>query len=152
MKTTLILGLAVIAQPFLVSQPIVEIAEPKKVEIVEFQSFSKLEAIPLPDVRSKPVKAVSVKGDKYTWLRAAGIPESDWTYVDYIIQKESGWNPSAKNRSSGACGLVQALPCSKLGSNWSDPVVALRWGDSYAHQRYGSWYQAYQFWLKNHYW
>lgn len=92
---------------------------------------------------------VAVSGGKTDWLRQAGIPESQWQYVDYIISKESGWRPTAVNKSSGACSLVQALPCSKIGANWADPVVALRWGNSYVKARYGGWQGAYQFWLKH---
>lgn len=89
-------------------------------------------------------------GGKYDWMAAAGIPERDWKYVDYIVSRESGWNPSAVNRSSGACGLVQALPCSKLGSNWRDPVHALRWQHNYVKSRYGGYAGAYSFWTRNH--
>lgn len=86
------------------------------------------------------------------WMAAAGIAESDWGYVDYIVSKESGWNPNATNRSSGACGLVQALPCSKVPGNGYDPVDNLRWANGYATGRYGSWAGAYNFWTRNHWW
>lgn len=80
-----------------------------------------------------------VSGTKQDWLSAAGIPEDQWDSADKLIQRESSWNPNAVNKSSGACGLVQALPCSKLGPNWNDPVVALKWGQKYVVGRYGSW-------------
>ncbi|MGP6171904.1 transglycosylase SLT domain-containing protein [Microbacterium sp. A196] len=86
------------------------------------------------------------------WMAAAGIPSSDWGYVDYIVSKESGWNPNATNRSSGACGLVQALPCSKVPGNGYDPVDNLRWANGYATGRYGSWAGAYNFWISNNWW
>lgn len=91
-------------------------------------------------------------GSKEDWMRAAGIAESDWGYVDYIVSAESGWNPNATNPSSGACGLVQALPCSKVPGNGYDPVDNLRWGSGYATGRYGSWAGAYAFWTRNHWW
>ncbi|MFT4220037.1 MAG: transglycosylase SLT domain-containing protein [Microbacterium sp.] len=91
-------------------------------------------------------------GSKTEWLRAAGIAESDWGYVDYIVKHESGWNPNATNASSGACGLVQALPCSKVPGNGYDPVDNLKWADGYAKGRYGSWGAAYAFWTSNHWW
>ncbi len=81
-------------------------------------------------------------GSHADWMAAAGIPESEWSAAEILIQRESSWNPNAVNPNGGACGLVQALPCSKLGANWSDPVVALKWGDQYVKQRYGSWQQA----------
>ncbi|QMU98769.1 transglycosylase SLT domain-containing protein [Microbacterium esteraromaticum] len=91
-------------------------------------------------------------GSKEEWMTAAGIASSDWPYVDYIVSKESGWNPNATNKSSGACGLVQALPCSKVPGNGYDPVDNLRWGNGYAVGRYGSWASAYSFWVRNHWW
>ncbi len=109
----------------------------------------------------EPVKQVEVIGAKpehrpYTgggtktdWLAASLIPQDMWGYADFMVQKESGWNPNAMNKSSGACGLAQALPCSKLGPNWNDPVVALNWMNGYVNGRYGGWEQAYAFWQKN---
>lgn len=99
-------------------------------------------------VKTEPVKQVEVIGAKsptlpYTgggtkteWLAASGIPSESWGYADFMVAKESGWNPNAVNKSSGACGLAQALPCSKLGPNWSNPVVALNWMNSYVNGRY----------------
>ncbi|WP_295101715.1 transglycosylase SLT domain-containing protein [uncultured Microbacterium sp.] len=86
------------------------------------------------------------------WMAAAGIAESDWGFVDYIVSRESGWNPNATNKSSGACGLVQALPCSKVPGNGYDPVDNLRWATGYATGRYGSWAGAHAFWTNNHWW
>ncbi|MEW2460689.1 MULTISPECIES: aggregation-promoting factor C-terminal-like domain-containing protein [Microbacterium] len=86
------------------------------------------------------------------WMAAAGIAQSDWQYVDYIVSRESGWNPNATNKSSGACGLVQALPCSKVPGNGYNPVDNLRWATGYATGRYGSWAGAYNFWTTNHWW
>lgn len=91
-------------------------------------------------------------GSASEWMAAAGIAESDWGYVDYIVGRESGWNPNATNRSSGACGLVQALPCSKVPGNGYDPVDNLRWANGYATGRYGSWAGAYDFWIRNNWW
>jgi Uncharacterized protein conserved in bacteria len=108
---------------------------------------------------SKQVEVVGTKqksmaytggGSKSDWLAASNIPQESWGYADFMVQKESGWNPNAVNRSSGACGLAQALPCSKLGSNWSNPVVALNWMNGYVNGRYGGWSGAYAFWQKNH--
>jgi len=94
--------------------------------------------------------AYALEGDKYTWMGQAGIAESDWEYVDFIVQKESSWNPEAVNKSSGACSLVQALPCSKIGNDWRNPVTALKWQKKYVENRYGGYKQAYDFWQKNH--
>lgn len=86
------------------------------------------------------------------WMAAAGIAQSDWGYVDYIVSRESGWNPNATNAASGACGLVQALPCSKVPGGGYNPVANLQWANGYAVGRYGSWANAYAFWTGNHWW
>ena len=55
---------------------------------------------------------------------------------------ESGWNPYAQNPSSGAYGIPQALPGSKMssaGGDWqSNPATQIRWGLSYIQGNYGS--------------
>lgn len=91
-------------------------------------------------------------GSPAEWMAAAGIAEADWGYVDYIASKESGWNPNATNASSGACGLIQAYPCSKVPGSGYNPVDNLVWANGYAVGRYGSWAAAYAFWTSNHWW
>lgn len=101
-----------------------------------------------------PPGAPVVGGTKSDWLRAAGIPESDWAYADYIVSHESRWNPLAQNPSSGAYGLCQSLPGSKMasaGADWrTNPVTQLRWMKSYVDGRYGGFAGAYRFWTANH--
>jgi hypothetical protein len=105
---------------------------------------------------SRPVVAPPVQpittGSHTDWMRAARIAPSDFQYVEYIVQKESGWNPSAVNKSSGACGLAQQLPCGKWAHTWNDPVGALIDASGYAVGRYGSWKAAYLFWLTHKFW
>ncbi len=106
------------------------------------------------DTGSRPAAPVrySGGGSSSEWLAAAGIAEGDWGYVDYIVSRESGWNPNATNASSGACGLVQAYPCSKVPGSGYNPVDNLVWANGYAVGRYGSWAQAHAFWTSNHWW
>lgn len=101
---------------------------------------------------SAPAPTYTGGGSPQEWMTAAGIAQSDWGYVDYIATHESGWNPSATNASSGACGLIQALPCSKVPGDGYNPVDNLRWAAGYAIDRYGSWAGAYQFWISNNWW
>ncbi|MDJ1137726.1 transglycosylase SLT domain-containing protein [Streptomyces iconiensis] len=67
-----------------------------------------------------------------------------------IVERESGWNVIAQNPSSGAYGLVQALPGSKMasaGSDWrSNPATQIKWGLSYMNETYGSPCGAWSFW------
>lgn len=103
-----------------------------------------------PAVAARPL--YSGGGSKTEWMTAAGIAQGDWGFVDYIVSRESSWNPNATNASSGACGLIQAYPCSKVPGNGYNPVDNLRWGNGYAVGRYGSWSAAYDFWTSNHWW
>jgi hypothetical protein len=94
-------------------------------------------------------------GGKYDWMAAAGISPSDYPAVDYIVTHESGWNPLADGPMTGlgqAHGLPQALPYAKTGCGWEDPICQLKWADGYAHDRYGGWWSAYQYWIAHGNW
>jgi hypothetical protein len=58
-----------------------------------------------------------------------------------LWNQESGWNVFALNPSSGAYGIPQALPATKMaaaGPDWqSNPATQIRWGLSYIAARYG---------------
>lgn len=99
---------------------------------------------------------VEVPKSKEDLLRAAGIPESDWQAVDYIVSKESSWRHDAVNPTSYAHGLCQSLPASKMASAGGDymtnPVTQLKWCHQYAQSRYGGWWSAHAFWLSNSWW
>lgn len=88
-------------------------------------------------------------------MAAAGIASQDYGYVDFIVTHESGWRVNAYN-PSGATGLCQALPGSKMASAGADyltnPVTQLIWCNSYAVGRYGSWANAHGFWLAHKWW
>lgn len=70
-----------------------------------------------------------------------------------IVSHESGWNYKATNAGSGAYGLVQALPGSKMasaGSDWqTNPATQIKWGLNYMNDRYGSPCGAWSFWQAN---
>ena len=86
-------------------------------------------------------------GSHSDWMNAAGISSSDHGAANAIISQESGWRVNATNRSSGAYGIPQALPGSKMasaGSDWqTNPITQLKWMNSYVVGRYGSWQNAY---------
>jgi hypothetical protein len=71
-----------------------------------------------------------------------------------IVTRESGWNYLAVNPSSGAYGLVQANPGSKMASVSSDwrtnPATQIKWGLNYMNARYGSPCGAWEFWQVHH--
>lgn len=113
--------------------------EAKAKQAAEAQSITVAQAPPI----AQP------SGDKSTWMAQAGIPQNLWGYVDFIVTRESGWNPNARN-PSGACGLGQQLPCGKWAGAWNDPIAALQGMNSYVN-RYGGWAGAVSFW-QSHNW
>ncbi|GAA1884186.1 transglycosylase SLT domain-containing protein [Streptantibioticus ferralitis] len=78
---------------------------------------------------------------------------SQFQCFSHIVNNESSWNYQATNASSGAYGLVQALPGSKMasaGADWqTNPATQIKWGLSYMNERYGSPCGAWQFWQAN---
>ncbi len=77
------------------------------------------------------------------------VPASQFQCFSKIINQESTWNYLAVNSSSGAYGLVQALPGSKMasaGADWrTNPATQIKWGLNYMEDRYGGPCQAWSF-------
>ena len=73
---------------------------------------------------------------------AYGWSESDFECLVKLWNRESRWNVSACNRSSGAYGIPQALPASKMASAGADYLTnyktQINWGLNYIKGRYGS--------------
>ncbi|WP_351226146.1 transglycosylase SLT domain-containing protein [Streptomyces sp. NPDC002133] len=82
------------------------------------------------------------------------IPGDQFQCFSNIVDHESTWNYRATNPSSGAYGLVQALPGSKMasaGADWqTNPATQIKWGLNYMNDRYGSPCGAWSFWQANH--
>ncbi|GAB3143586.1 hypothetical protein GCM10027290_20140 [Micromonospora sonneratiae] len=77
-------------------------------------------------------------------LLDAGFGLDQMPCLDKLWTKESGWNVKAKNSSSGAYGIPQALPGDKMGPGWQNSAeVQIRWGLGYIKARYdtpcGAW-------------
>lgn len=95
------------------------------------------------------VPAVAVTGTCADWIRAAGVAEADVAAALDLINHESGCRANATNAYSGAYGIPQALPGSKMasaGADWqTNPVTQIRWMAGYV-SRYGGWQGALNFW------
>lgn len=117
------------------------------------------------EAKSKPVTASKPKAEVPTTnvvkpvSVAPARPQAAYVAVGssseakaFIYQKESGNNPAAINKSSGACGLGQALPCSKMPCSLSDYACQDQFFTSYMQNRYGSWENAKAFWLSHKWW
>ena len=73
---------------------------------------------------------------------AYGWSENDFNCLVKLWNRESGWNPYAHNSRSGAYGIPQALPGSKMASCGSDYLTnyktQINWGLNYIKSRYGN--------------
>ena len=88
-------------------------------------------------------KAVTrtIMAEEYGWLNY------QFTCLNKLWTKESHWNYKAHNYRSGAHGIAQALPASKMdvvSTDWrTNPVTQIRWGLRYIEDRYtnpcGAW-------------
>ena len=88
---------------------------------------------------SGPVAPASVAQAYAAGLVAGhGWAASEFGCLVSLWNRESGWNSHAAN-PSGAYGIPQALPGSKMGGDWqNDYKVQIRWGIGYIAARYGS--------------
>ena len=73
-------------------------------------------------------------------LNEYGFSEKEYKCLNRLWTKESHWNYKARNKNSGAHGIPQALPASKMNvisTDWrTNPVTQIRWGLRYISIRY----------------
>jgi hypothetical protein len=85
---------------------------------------------------------------RIAWSLLTAFHWAHWQfrYLDLLWIRESGWNPFASNPYSGAYGIPQALPASKMataGPNWrTDARTQILWGMGYIRDRYVTPYRA----------
>jgi hypothetical protein len=96
---------------------------------------------PAPAPAPPPVTAGSAQQIAESLLGAYGWSSSQFSCLDDLWSRESGWNVTAEN-PSGAYGIPQALPGSKMasaGPDWqTDATTQIRWGLGYIKGSYGS--------------
>ena len=77
----------------------------------------------------------------FNMLASFGFATSQWGCLDDLWNRESGWVYNAEN-ASGAYGIPQALPGSKMasaGPDWeTDPTTQIKWGLGYIQSVYGT--------------
>ena len=75
-------------------------------------------------------------------VAAQGWSDSEYQCLVLLWNRESQWNPYAENASSGAYGIPQSLPGSKMasaGADWrTNPITQINWGIGYIKGRYGT--------------
>jgi hypothetical protein len=86
--------------------------------------------------RNPKAYAKIIAAEDYGWTG------SQFTCLDLLWTRESNWNYKAQNPSSGAYGIPQSLPGSKMAtvaSDWrTNPVTQIKWGLGYIKNRYGT--------------
>lgn len=75
-------------------------------------------------------------------VAAEGWSAGQFSCLDRLWERESGWRVTARNPYSGAYGIPQAMPASKMaaaGADWrTNPTTQIEWGLDYIDARYGS--------------
>jgi hypothetical protein len=108
---------------------------------------------PQSDSGAPKGKAGVVAAVKQAYIQS-GFPPNQWSDVEHIITHESGWNPGAKNPSSGAFGLGQFLghendKYGAMGAYSSDPSQQAGAMMAYIRDRYGDPAHAWSHWKAN---
>lgn len=102
----------------------------------------------------EPVSYSYAKSDVKKWAEQK-LGAKQFSCVNHLWTNESDWDFHATNSQSGAYGIPQSLPGSKMsskGKDWkTNPYTQMKWGFSYMNERYGSACGAWNHW-KNHGW
>jgi hypothetical protein len=103
--------------------------------------------------------AFTATAEASTVSQAQSYARSRVSYHQYrcllpLWTRESSWRWNARNPSSGAYGIPQSYPASKMrsaGADWrTNYKTQIRWGVSYVNHRYGSPCNAWAFWQRHH--
>lgn len=112
-----------------------EIVEPEPEPVPAAASSFSAPAVGRPD----PGTAQAIAADM---VAARGWGAGEFDCLVALWNKESGWNVYATNPSSGAYGIPQSLPGSKMataGADWqTSPATQITWGLGYIQGRYGT--------------
>ncbi len=126
-------------EKILLSEVIITEAVDKIVEVTELITVTSRSSYPGAYTASAATYQAYAK--EYM-LSTYGWGDDQFIALVSLWNKESGWNPNAHNSSSGAHGIAQALPASKMASAGADYYTngetQIRWGLSYIKARYGS--------------
>ncbi len=106
-----------------------------------------------------PVTEVDVVGTKVIYANDTialaaqmagdrGWVDGQWDALYQLWMRESGFNPNSVNSYSGACGIPQANPCSKMADKSVSGQIS--WGLDYIASRYGTPAAAWAYWQSHH--
>lgn len=118
-------------------------AKPKKVEQAKPKPKPEPVQIPAPApvTPAPPVDSGSNRAIGQDLAAKRGWTGDQWSCLDELWQRESGWRHTVANyEGSGAYGIPQSLPASKMASHGADyltnPTTQIRWGLDYISSRY----------------
>jgi hypothetical protein len=163
-------GAAIAAAAISGSQAMTVLEQQRQQIIVMDAASHTMSVVGVPKVAARPT-AVSADGSAavdlpapdpgtaqsiaYNMLSSFGwAPSTYYSCLNNIWSRESGWRYNAEN-ASGAYGIPQALPGSKMasaGADWAtDPATQIKWGLGYIEERYGDPCKAWTFWQAHDY-
>lgn len=124
----------------------IEMKNGKEVSRKEIQSVMTKEPIKQVEVIGAklptPMNPTEAQALGHQMMLDYGFSEDNWPCLYNLWMRESGWKTSAGNQSSGAYGIPQALPASKMasvGPNYlTDAATQITWGLGYVKGRYGT--------------
>ena len=153
--TTAARTLTVVAKPKLASPAEVAAANPGTTAGTGSGSGSGSGSGGIVYVTSTPPDPGSAQSIAYNMLASFGFnPATFFGCLKDMWDRESGWVYDAEN-PSGAYGIPQALPGSKMasaGADWqTNPATQIKWGLGYIKAIYGDPCKAWAFWQVNHY-
>ena len=116
----------------------------------EKKAIERKKATLLPYAGPIPASCKEYSGNRETGcalMLEAGFAIDQFPCLEKLWDHESGWNAKAENKGSGAYGIPQAFPGSKMGSvadDWRvNPATQIKWGLGYVKNRYrtpcGAW-------------
>jgi hypothetical protein len=131
------------------SQDVGAILTAIKAQLQAANPFAGITGVPSGAKISGSAQAAMNFAKSILWAYGWGMDQ--WPSLFNLWMGESGWNYRAYNASSGATGIPQSLPGSKMasaGADWqTNPATQIRWGLGYIKSVYGSPANAYSRWL-----
>ena len=107
-----------------------------------FEVLTGERARPITVKRAPTPETGSVKGFALSQVESKGWDYDQFSCLVKLWERESNWRWNATNKSSGAYGIPQSLPATKMakaGADWrTNPETQVRWGIGYIDGRYGS--------------